>query len=158
MVVHIRAYLNRVPEEGSIGTRLEGRGFAANRRCNQMSLPFFAYLLRCSDGSFYAGHTDNMEKRLWQHQMGEGSKYTHSRLPVELVWFQEFTTRDEAKAAEFRLKGWSRAKKIALIEGRFDIISLLASRSAKARALRDAPSLREGAPQEHGLSIAHKVE
>jgi len=123
-----------------------------------MGLPFFAYLLKCSDGSYYAGHTDGMEKRLWQHQTGEGSQYTRSRLPVELVWFQEFTTRDEAKAAELRLKGWNRAKKAALIEGRFDMISLLASRSGKARALRDAPSQNSGAPQEHGLSVSDRKE
>ena len=115
-----------------------------------MGLPFFAYLLRCNDGSYYVGHTDQMQYRLAQHQMGEGSQYTCSRLPVRLVWCQEFTTRDEAKAAEKRLKGWSRAKKEALIEGRFDRISLLASRSAKAQALRDAPSQSEGAPQGRG--------
>ena len=80
--------------------------------------------------------------------MGEGSQYTRFRLPIKIVWLQEFHTRDEAKAAESRLKGWNRAKKEALIEGRFDVISQLASRSNEGRALRDA--LLRKAPQGRG--------
>ena len=102
-----------------------------------MSLPFYVYMLRCGDGSYYIGHTDNMEKRLGEHQLGEGCVYTRSRLPVELMWLQEFPSRDEAKAAESQLKGWNRAKKEALIDGQFDVVSKLASRSAAGRALRD---------------------
>ena len=113
-----------------------------------MALPFFTYMLQCRDGSYYVGHTDCLEIRISQHLTGDGSRYTRSRLPVKLVWSQEFSTRDEAKAAESQLKGWNRAKKTALIEGRFDLISLLARRGAKARALRDA--LLRKAPQERG--------
>jgi predicted GIY-YIG superfamily endonuclease len=113
-----------------------------------MAQAFFAYMLQCRDGSYYAGHTDDLEKRLAEHQMGQGSRFTNSRLPVTLVWSERFAGRDEAKEAESRLKGWNRAKKEALIAGRFDVISALASRSAVARALRDAP-LRE-APQGRG--------
>jgi len=71
---------------------------------------FCAYLLRCNDGSYYAGHTDNLEARLAQHQTGALAGYTAARLPVELVWSEAFPTRDEAFAAERRIKGWSRAK------------------------------------------------
>jgi predicted GIY-YIG superfamily endonuclease len=60
-----------------------------------------------------------------------------SRLPAALVWSQEFDDRGEAKETERRLKGWSRAKKEALIENKFELISILASRSAGNRALRD---------------------
>ena len=113
-----------------------------------MGLPFFTYLLQCSDESYYVGHTDDLEKRLEQHQRGEGSRFTRSRLPVKMVWYQQFRTRYEAKAAEIHLKGWNRAKKEALIAGRWDMISRLAGRGAEARALRDA--LLRKAPQERG--------
>jgi predicted GIY-YIG superfamily endonuclease len=112
-----------------------------------MVIPFFAYILRCADGSYYTGSTDELEKRIAEHQNGEGCAWTRKRLPVEFVWRQEFPTRDEARAAEHQIKKWSRAKKEALIEGRFDIVSKLASRNAEGRALRDA---RKRAPQEHG--------
>ena len=112
-----------------------------------MNRPFFAYILRCSDGSYYTGSTDELEHRIAQHQHGEGCAWTQTRLPVDLVWSQEFQTREEAREAEHQIKRWSRAKKEALITGRFDLVSRLASRSAGGRALRDA---RKRAPQEHG--------
>ena len=113
-----------------------------------MSLPFYAYILRCSDVSYYVGHTDDLEKRMNEHRFGQGCIYTSSRLPVELVWSQEFASREEAKAAEAQIKGWNRAKKEALIAGRFDLLSALSSRSKQGRALRDA--LLHKAPQGRG--------
>ncbi|ALR19597.1 MULTISPECIES: GIY-YIG nuclease family protein [Sphingobium] len=80
-------------------------------------MAFHAYLLRCSDGSFYADHTDHLESRLAQHQMGLGGSYTAPRRLVALVLMESFGTRDEALTAERRSKNWSRAKKQALIEG-----------------------------------------
>ena len=109
-----------------------------------MLKPFFTYILRCADGSYYTGSTDELEKRIAEHKHGEGGAWTRTRLRVEFVWRQEFGTREEARAAEYQIKGWSRAKKEALIAGRFDIVSKLASRSAEGRALRDA---RQRAPQ-----------
>ena len=80
--------------------------------------PFFVYMLRCADNSYYLGHTEDLEHRLSQHQTGAiASCYTHERRPVSLVWSQETATRDEALAAERQLKGWSRSKKEALIRG-----------------------------------------
>ena len=84
--------------------------------------PFFVYLLRCADGSFYAGHTDDLVLRVAQHQAGEVEGYTHSRRPVELVWSQETASRLEALSAERQIKGWSRAKKLALIAGDWDAV------------------------------------
>ncbi len=95
-------------------------------------MTFLAYLLRCSDGSFYAGHSDNLEIRLAQHEAGQGSAYTEPRRPIVLVWSEQFGTRDEALAAERRIKGWSRAKKQALIEGDWARLSWLA-RSRQGR-------------------------
>ena len=84
-----------------------------------MARPFFAYMLHCADDSYYVGHTDDLEKRVLEH--GEGGKcaYTEARRPLRLVWSQEFATRDEALAAELRIKNWSRAKKAALATGDF---------------------------------------
>ena len=81
-----------------------------------MSLPFFAYILRCSDGRLYVGQSDDLELRLAQHQSGHFPKcFTFSRRPVALVWSEEFPTRYEALEAERKVKGWSREKKEALI-------------------------------------------
>ena len=87
---------------------------------------FFVYMLRCADGSYYLGHTDEIERRIAQHQAGEIEGYTHERRPVELVWSQETATREEALVAERQLKGWSRAKKEALIAGDWERVSELA--------------------------------
>ncbi|WP_068076680.1 GIY-YIG nuclease family protein [Novosphingobium lentum] len=89
-------------------------------------MAFFAYLLRCSDGSYYAGHTDDLELRFAQHQCGALGGYTAKRRPVMLVWTDSFTTRDDAFAVERKLKGWSRAKKDALIADNWELISQLA--------------------------------
>ena len=89
-------------------------------------MSFWTYLLHCRGGTFYAGHTDNLEHRIAQHQSGSIPGYTADRLPVELVWSQEFSTRYEALTAERRIKGWSRAKKMAFIRNDWDAISLLA--------------------------------
>jgi predicted GIY-YIG superfamily endonuclease len=89
-------------------------------------MQFWTYLLRCSDGSYYAGHTDNLEGRLWQHQQGVGCEWTKRRRPVQLVWHAEAPTREEALAFERRIKGWTRVKKEALIRGDWEEIGRLA--------------------------------
>lgn len=89
-------------------------------------MAFWTYMLKCADGHFYVGHSDNLEARVAAHQSGLIGGYTRSRRPVELVWSQEFSTREEAIAAERQIKGWSRAKKTALIAGDWDLISDLA--------------------------------
>ena len=91
-----------------------------------MARPFYAYLVLCSDGSYYTGHTDDLEKRVVEHQQGLGSRYTARRTPVFLVWSETFADRDQAKAVEGMIKGWTRAKKQALIAGDFQTISELA--------------------------------
>ena len=89
-------------------------------------MAFCAYLLRCNDFTYYAGHTDDLEYRLAQHQSGALGGYTARRLPVTLVWCDMFAERDQAFWTERKLKGWSRAKKEALIAGDFDLIQALA--------------------------------
>ena len=100
-----------------------------------MSLPFFAYILRCADGKYYVGQTDALELRLAQHHAGHFPDcFTFKRRPVKLVWSEEFPSRYEALEAERKIKGWSRRKKEALIAGDWPLIRQLASR---ARVLRD---------------------
>ncbi len=89
-------------------------------------MSFYAYMLRCNDGSFYVGHTDDLELRLAQHQDGTFAGYTEKRKPVVLVWSDMFMTRDDAFWIERKLKGWSRAKKEALIVNDWALISQLA--------------------------------
>jgi predicted GIY-YIG superfamily endonuclease len=92
-------------------------------------MAFYCYILRCADGSYYCGHTDDLEHRVLQHQAGKGSDYTARRQPVSLIWSQDFPTRHEALAAERQIKGWSRAKKEALIAGDWDRLQDLARSS-----------------------------
>ncbi len=77
---------------------------------------YYAYLLRCADGTLYAGYTDDLAKRVLVHNRGKGAKYTRSRLPVTLVYYQAFPTRSAAMAGECALKKRSRAQKLALIQ------------------------------------------
>jgi putative endonuclease len=89
-------------------------------------MQFWVYILRCADGSYYAGHTEEMEARLWQHQQGINCDWTSRRRPVELVWCEATPTRYEALVFERRIKGWTRAKKEALIAGNWKRIGWLA--------------------------------
>ena len=89
--------------------------------------PFWVYILRCSDNSYYTGHTDNLDHRIAQHNAGDiAGCYTASRLPVTLAFSQPCATRAEALSAERQIKGWSRAKKRTLIDGTFDLLPELA--------------------------------
>ncbi|MBC8182189.1 GIY-YIG nuclease family protein [candidate division KSB1 bacterium] len=84
------------------------------------------YILRCSDGSYYTGSTKNLEKRLWEHQNGLGAKHTKKRLPVKLVYCEEYDRVDNAFYREKQVQGWSRKKKEALINGEFEKLPELA--------------------------------
>jgi predicted GIY-YIG superfamily endonuclease len=87
-------------------------------------------MLRCADGSYYTGHTDNLERRLCMHEQGEIAGYTSTRRPVQYVFSQVCQTREEALSAELQIKGWNRAKKEALIRDDW------AARRALARRMR----------------------
>ncbi len=86
----------------------------------------YTYILQCADGSYYTGSTKNIELRLAQHQAGEGAKYTKKKLPVKLVYFEEYQRIDEAFYREKQIQGWSRKKKEALINGKFEKLPELA--------------------------------
>ena len=92
---------------------------------------FYVYILRCADGSYYTGHSENLESRIAAHTSGQIEGYTQSRLPVRLMFTEELPTRYEALARERQIKGWSRAKKETLIAKDWKTIQRLArSKSA----------------------------
>lgn len=92
------------------------------------------YILECSDHSFYVGSTWTLETRFAQHQAGAGSEYTKCRLPVELVYAAEFERIEDAFLMEKRVQGWSRAKRLALIEGRYADLPNLAKKDFRKNA------------------------
>ena len=76
----------------------------------------YTYILKCADGTFYTGWTNNIEKRVLAHNAGRGAKYTKARRPVELVYLEEFSIKEEAMRREYQIKQLSRQEKIYLIE------------------------------------------
>jgi predicted GIY-YIG superfamily endonuclease len=105
-------------------------------------------MLHCNAGRFYVGHTDDLERRMAQHETGAMRGFTRSYLPVTLVWSEEFPTRAEALAAERRIKGWSRAKELALIRRDWADVSRL----AQGRA-----GLRQAQPERSSASVPFPV-
>lgn len=81
----------------------------------------YAYIVRCSDGTLYTGYTNNLEKRIKTHNSGKGAKYTRSRLPVTLVYFEKFETKQEAQGREYRIKRLTREQKLKLIESSSEV-------------------------------------
>ena len=98
-------------------------------------MSFWAYILRCNDGHYYTGHTDNLEYRFAQHQAGGYCEFTSRRRPVSIFWSQEFSTRIEALEAEKTIKPWSRAKKQALAQGDWARVSYFARPPSKRPSL-----------------------
>lgn len=75
----------------------------------------YCYILKCRDNSYYTGWTNNLEKRLQAHQEGCGAKYTRGRTPVELIYFETFSTKEEAMRREYEIKHLTRKEKEMLI-------------------------------------------
>lgn len=86
----------------------------------------YTYILECADGSFYTGSTIDLERRMWQHQNGEGANHTKKHLPVKLVYFETYQRIDIAFYREKQIQGWGRKKKIALINSMPDDLKKLA--------------------------------
>ncbi len=95
----------------------------------------WVYILECSDSSYYTGSTTDLQSRIVKHGESAISSWTASRLPVKLVFQQEFYTVEEAFRAERQIKGWSRAKKEALMAGSFDLLVELAKNSLEKNKL-----------------------
>ncbi len=78
----------------------------------------YAYIVKCSDGTYYTGYTNDLEKRLLAHNAGKGAKYTRNRLPVEMVYFEEYEDKSEAMKREYAIKRLTREQKEKLISGK----------------------------------------
>ncbi len=103
-------------------------------------MSFWVYILRCSDGSYYTGHTDDLEKRIGEHQTGAiPSCYTFKRRPLQLVFSQACAIREEALAAEQQIKGWGRKKKEAMMRGDWAEVSRLAKSKTPVRPEPSTP-------------------
>ncbi|MDF0644908.1 MAG: GIY-YIG nuclease family protein [Nitrospira sp.] len=96
-------------------------------------MSFWVYIVRCADGSYYTGHTDDLDRRLAEHHAGQVSGFTATRRPVTLLFSEVFSTREEALASEQRIKGWSRKKKEAMLRGDWAEVSRLARGERSAR-------------------------
>ncbi|CAN5372511.1 GIY-YIG nuclease family protein [soil metagenome] len=94
----------------------------------------YVYILCCADGSYYVGSTRDIDARMQQHGSGKGSAYTAKRMPVELAYAEEFTNIGDAYEREKQIQGWSRRKREALIEGRFDDLPSLSHRAENGEA------------------------
>ena len=80
-------------------------------------MSWYTYILLCNDKSYYIGITNDLKKRLILHNAGKGSKYLLSKLPVKLLYYEEYPNKSEARKREIQLKGWTRIKKEKLIKG-----------------------------------------
>jgi predicted GIY-YIG superfamily endonuclease len=101
----------------------------------------WVYILRCCDGTYYTGSTTAFEQRMEQHELGTYPGYTASRRPVKLMWFTEFPDIFQAIDVERQIKGWSRKKKEALMNGDFQLLHELAQ-SEEMRKRRESRSKR----------------
>jgi len=89
-------------------------------------MPAYTYILLCSNNSFYTGSTKNLQLRIEKHKNGKGANHTAKYSPVQLVYFEEHAHVGLAFKREKQIQGWSRAKKLALIEGEYDQLQILA--------------------------------
>ncbi len=112
-------------------------------------MSFWVYILRCADGSYYTGHTDDLEKRVAQHQSGAMPGYTHDRRPVDLVFSETFAERIDALERERQIKDWSRKKKEALFRKDFAAVSEASETSRQSPRLRSTTARSEREEGEH---------
>ena len=101
-------------------------------------MPYVVYILECADGSYYTGSAADLSKRLWEHENGASpTAYTFSRRPLKLVWTSEEVARfSDALRFERQIKGWSRAKKEALIRGSYEEVHEIVKQERKQRERR----------------------
>ena len=124
------------PEKASRGSapkdRVSAFQLAHGRPADEtIRMPWFVYILRCSDLSYYVGHTENPQQRVITHNAGRGPVHTSRRLPVELVYYEEMCSKAAAVQRERQIKKWSRSKKQALIAGDSSALKNLSHRRNK---------------------------
>ena len=101
------------------------------------------YILKCADGSYYVGSTKNLDLRIAQHQSGMGSRYTSGRLPVELVYGEEYGRVIDAYAREKQIQNWGRAKREALVNGNQETLPPLAKKKFEKKQSNESTLLVE---------------
>jgi predicted GIY-YIG superfamily endonuclease len=126
-------------------------------------MSFWVYILKCADGRYYTGQTDDLDRRLAEHQVGGFCDFTARRRPVILAWAESLPSRIEALEAERRLKGWSRAKKEAMIAGDWSRLSHFArppverTQASSARETRPSTSLGTNGGVSSVESVAEEI-
>ncbi|MEG9492150.1 MAG: GIY-YIG nuclease family protein [Microbacterium aurum] len=118
------------------------------------------YILECSDGSYYVGSCRNLDQRLWLHDLGEGAEYTKRRRPLKLVYCEEFSNVGDAFAREKQVQGWGRAKRTALIDGRYGDLPALSRKAFGATGIKgrggfDTPLVPRGYSTTGGPLVPH---
>jgi predicted GIY-YIG superfamily endonuclease len=101
------------------------------------------YILECADGSYYVGSTKDLDQRMAQHLSGLGSRYTAGRLPVKLIYAEEYERISDAYNREKQVQNWSRAKREALINGKYELLPPLAKKKFKKNQNIKIPPLVE---------------
>jgi len=109
---------------------LPGRAGSVSRPPEKIKILMkgYMYILKCSDGTYYTGSTKYIDIRIKQHNEGRGANYTKKRLPVELIYYEEYERIDHAFYREKQVQNWSRKKKEALIKGELEEIKFLAKK------------------------------
>jgi putative endonuclease len=118
----------------------------------------YMYILKCADGSYYTGSTKYLDRRLQQHQNGEGANHTKKRLPVELVYFEVFKRIDKAFYREKQIQGWSRKKKEALMRADFDALHELAKCRNESASFGSAQEAVDSLEEKAGFGSAQPAE
>jgi putative endonuclease len=100
---------------------------------------YYVYIVECKDGSYYVGVTNNIDRRMWEHNTGHDQGcYTYNRRPVQLKYFEHYTDVNQAISREKQLKGWSRKKKEALFRENWNELKRLSKSSTVKRDPNDA--------------------
>ena len=89
------------------------------------------YIVECCDRSLYVGSTRQLDRRIWEHNEGMGSAYTRTRLPVRLLYYEEFDRVEDAYRREKQVQGWSRSKRLALVKGRTELLRPLSRKPSR---------------------------
>ena len=118
----------------------------------------YMYILECADGSLYTGSTKDLRIRMEQHNSHEGAKHTKARLPVRLIYYEIFARIDEAFAREKQVQGWSRVKKVAMIEGDLDLLIQLSHNKSVAKLAVSVPAPFDHTQGRHIKSVPEPVE
>ena len=118
-------------------TPLKEHSELLNHRLKTRDFMAWMYILQCSDDSYYVGSTKNLELRFSQHQSGKGSRYTSERLPVQLVYCEEYDRVADAFYREKQVQGWTRRKREALINGSPELLPALAKKIFDKSKIKD---------------------